>query len=55
MEHLIGKKVSAIADHGTYKGKEVTGILSFNKVTGQYMITINMKTVSVFKDTITEK
>jgi hypothetical protein len=30
MKNLVGKKVSAVADWGTYKGRTVKGILSFN-------------------------
>ena len=52
MKNLIGKKVSAIADWGTYKGKTVKGILSFHKITGQYLVIIKTATVSVMEDTI---
>jgi hypothetical protein len=52
MKNLIGKKVTAVADWGTYKGKEVKGTLSFNEITEQYLVTINVRTVSVMEETI---
>ena len=52
MKELIGKRVSAISDWGTYKGKMVKGILSYNNLTNQYLITINKVTCSVMEETI---
>jgi len=52
MKNLVGKKVSAVADWGTYKGRTVKGILSVNEITGQYLVTIKKATVSVMEDTI---
>ena len=52
MKNLIGKKVNAVADWGTYKGRMVNGILSVNEITGQYLVTIKKATVSVMEDTI---
>ena len=52
MKNLVGKKVSAVADWGTYKGRTVKGILSINEITGQYLVTIKIATVSVLEDTI---
>lgn len=52
MKHLVGKRVSAIADCGTYKGKSVRGILSFYETTGQYLVKIDTHTVSVMEETI---
>ena len=52
MKHLVGGRVSAIADCGTYKGKTVKGILSFYEITGQYLVKINTHTVSVMEETI---
>ena len=52
MKNLVGKKVSAVADWGTYKGRTVNGILSVNEITGQYLVTIKKATVSVMEDTI---
>jgi hypothetical protein len=52
MKNLVGKKVSAVADWGTYKDRTVKGILSVNEITGQYLVTIKKATVSVMEDTI---
>lgn len=52
MKHLIGKKVSAVADCGTYKGKCVKGIISFYETTGQYLVKTDTHTVSVKEETI---
>ncbi len=52
MKHLVGKKVSAVADCGTYKGKCVEGILSFYEITGQYLVKTDTHTVSVKEETI---
>ena len=52
MKNLIGKKVKAIADWGSYRGKTVKGILSFDKITDQYLVTIKIVTVSVMESTI---
>jgi len=54
MKNLVGKKVSAIADCGTYKGKVVKGILSLYEITGQYLVKIDTHTVSVMEETIKE-
>ena len=54
MKNLVGKKVSAVADWGTYKGRTVKGILSVNEITGQYLVTIKKATVSVMEDTIVQ-
>ena len=52
MENLIGKKVSAIADCGTYRGKRVEGILSFYQASGQYLVKTGTHTVSVRQQTV---
>jgi len=54
MKDLVGKKVSAIADCGTYKGKCVKGILSFYEITGQYLVSTGAYTMSVMEETIEE-
>ena len=54
MKDLVGKKVSAIADCGTYKGKCVKGILSFREITGQYLVCTGTYTMSVMEETIEE-
>ena len=38
---LIGKRVRAVSDHGTYKGREVTGTLIYNMTTDQFIVKIN--------------
>ena len=52
MKELIGQRVSAISDWGTYRGKMVKGILSYDDITNQYLITINKVTTSVMEETI---
>jgi len=49
---LIGKRVRAVSDHGTYKGREVTGILIYNMTTDQFIVKINKIQVSVDESTI---
>jgi len=52
MKDLINKRVTAIADHGTYKSKQVKGILHFSEVSEQYLVYTGVKIVSVMKETI---
>lgn len=54
MKFLVGKKVSAISDCGTYRGKCVKGILSFYEITGQYLVNTGIRTMSVMEETIEE-
>jgi hypothetical protein len=49
---LIGKRVRAVSDHGTYKGREVTGTLIYNMTTDQFIVKINKIQVSVDESTI---
>ena len=52
MKNLIGKKVKAVVDHGKYVGTERTGVLSYNKTTGQYLISTAKSVMSVYEPTI---
>jgi hypothetical protein len=52
MKDLIGNRVTAIADHGTYKGKQVRGTLHFSEVSEQYLVRTGVKVVSVMKETV---